>query len=269
MVTIAVDDRLSVAQEIRDMMNGIDPEGTHLAGNDPTEMLASVEKNKPDIVWLDIELSDMNGLEMAAKTKELSPSTNIVFVTGYPEYAVDAFSMHASGFVLKPATKEKLREEIENLRHPIGKKNESLLRVQCFGNFEVFGPEGIVKFTRSLSKEAFAYMVDRRGAGCTVGEICSVLWEDRQADKKLKSQCRVVLAALKKDLINVGAGDVLVKGWNTWSIDTSKISCDYYDFLKRDNLAVNSFRGEYMSQYSWAEMTVGRLFDITEASASI
>ena len=43
----------------------------------------------------------------------------------------------------------------------------------------------------------------------------------------------------------------------------------YYDFLKKDSLAVNSFRGEYMAQYSWAEMTVGSLFDITEAGAAI
>lgn len=141
--------------------------------------------------------------------------------------------------------------------------------MQCFGNFEVFADGSIVKFTRSLSKEALAYLVDRRGAGCTVGEICSVLWEDRQADKKLKSQCRVVMAALKADLAAIGAEEILVKNWNTWGVDASKISCDYFDFLKRDSIAVNSFRGEYMAQYSWAEMTVGTLFDITEAGSDI
>lgn len=267
MITIAVDDKLSVAQEIRDMMNGIDPEGVHMAGDDPNEMLASVGKCKPDIVWLETEMSGMNGLEMAKKIGEISPSSNIVFVTGNPEYAVDAFGLHVSGYVLKPATEEKLRSEIENLRHPVIERDDKLLRVQCFGNFEVFGPEGILRFTRSLSKEAFAYLIDRRGAGCTVGEICSVLWEDRQADKKLKSQCRVVLAALKRDLTNAGAGDVIVKDWNTWGVDTSKVSCDYYDFLQRDSGALNTFRGEYMAQYSWAEMTVGSLFDITTETA--
>lgn len=52
----------------------------------------------------------------------------------------------------------------------------------------------------AYGKEALAYLIDRRGAGCTVGEICSVLWEDRQTDKKLKSQCRVIMAALKREL---------------------------------------------------------------------
>ena len=264
MVTLAVDDRLPMAQQIRDFMIGIDPEGAHYAGDDPVGMLASVEKNKPDIVWLDIEMPGMDGLEMASEIKKQSPNTNIVFVTGFSHYAVDAFGMHASGYVMKPANEEKLIKEIDNLRRPIVKRDDSLLTVQCFGNFEVFGPEGILKFSRSLGKEAFAYLIDRRGAGCTVGEICSVLWEDRQADKRLKSQCRVIMAALRSDLEKAGAGDVLVKNWNIWGVDTTKIRCDYYDLLKGDSEAVNSFRGEYMSQYSWAEMTIGNLFDITE-----
>ena len=161
----------------------------------------------------------------------------------------------------------KKRDEIDNIKKSAAKKEEHYsgkLRIQCFGNFEVFGENGIVRFSRSLSKEALAYLVDRRGAGCTVGEICSVLWEDRTADKALKSQCRVILGSLKKDLEQAGAGDVIVKYWNTWGIDTDKVKCDYYAFLRKDSDAVNSFRGEYMVQYSWAEMTVGRLYNITQ-----
>ena len=269
MITLAVDDMLSIAQQISEMMLEIDPEGRHYAGNDPQELLGSVGVIKPDIVWLDIEMPGMNGLEMAANIKQISPDTNIVFVTGFPDYAVDAFGMHVSGFVLKPANPEKLRIEIDNLRRPLPPKYDSKVRVQCFGNFEVFVDGRIMKFARSLSKEALAYLIDRRGAGCTVGEICSVLWEDRQADKGLKSQCRVIMASLKSDMAALDIEDILVKNWNTWGVDASKISCDYYDFLQKDSAAVNSFRGEYMAQYSWAEMTVGSLFDITEAGTAV
>ena len=264
MVTIAVDAKLQEAQQIRDMMKGIDPEGIHLAIDDPNELLASLETIRPDIAWLDIMMPGIRGLELAAEIRKKTPDTNIVFVTGHPEYAVDAFSLRASGFILKPVTEKKLLDEIGNLRRPLEKKDAGLLRVQCFGNFEVFADSAIVKFSRSLSKEALAFLVDRRGAGCTVGEICSVLWEDRQADKKLKSQCRVIMAALRKDLTEAGAGDVIVKNWNTWAVDTSKISCDYYEFLKGDNSSANAFRGEYMAQYSWAEMTIGNLFELSD-----
>ena len=269
MISLAVDDKLQIAQQIRDMMAEIDPDGTHRAVTDPAELLSLAAADKPDIVWLDVEMPGMNGLELAAKVKQASPDTNIVFVTGFPQYAVDAFYMHASGYVLKPATREKLVDEIDHLRHPLRKGSEKDVRVQCFGNFEVFVKGSPMKYSRSLGKEVMAYLVDRRGAGCTISEICTVLWEDREADKNLKSQCRVVLAALKKDLAAAGAGDILVKNWNTWGVDTNCISCDYYDFLKGDSAAVNSFRGEYMAQYSWAEMTVGRLFDITEAGTKV
>lgn len=263
MVTIAVDDDLQAARMICEMMKDADPEGVHFAGDDPAAMLERAESSKPDIAWLDIEMQGMNGLEMAAKIMQLSPETNIVFVTAHPEYAIDAFGMHASGYVLKPATEQKILDELNNLRRLVRKVSATKLRVQCFGSFDVFAAGGRMKFARSLSKEAFAYLVDRRGAGCTVGEICSILWEDRQADKMLKSQCRVILGSLKKDLETVGAGDVIVKNWNTWGIDTGKISCDYYDFLKGDALAENSFRGEYMAQYSWAEMTIGGLLEVS------
>lgn len=261
MITLAVDDRLSFAQQIRDLMCGIDPEGTHLAEDDISVAIRCIEENRPDIVWLDIEMPEMSGLELAAEIKTISPDSNIVFVTAHPEYAAEAFRMHVSGYVLKPVSEKKLRNEIENLRRPVELKESSPISVQCFGNFEVFSASERVRFSRSLSKEAFAYLIDRRGAGCTVSEICSVLWEDRQSDKKLKSQCRVILGSLKKDLEKAGAGDVLLKTWNTWGVDTSRISCDYYDYLKSDPAERRSFSGEYMAQYSWAELTAGRLSD--------
>lgn len=265
MVTIAVDRLLPVAQQIRDTLIGIDTEGTHFAVDDPKEVLGLIETNEPDVIFLEVDLPAMSGFDLALNIRQTFPDVNIVFVTDHPEYAVEAFRLRASGFVLKPVSEEILREEIANLRRPPKHTSETLLRVQCFGNFEAFGNNGIIKFSRSLSKEALAYLIDRRGAECTVGEICSVLWEDRRADKQLKSQCRVIMSSLKRDLAKAGAEDAIIKDWNEWAIDTGKVSCDYYDFLRNDSTAVRSFRGEYMSQYSWAEMTTGVLYDIEES----
>ena len=143
MISIAIDDVLSIAQQIRDLMTEIDPEGNHYAGSDTEEMQGLILETRPDLVLLDIEMPGMNGLEVAAKIKQLSPDTNITFVTGFPEYAVDAFGMHVSGFVVKPVTKERLMDEIANLRIPpkARSNDENKLRVQCFGSFEVFVDE--------------------------------------------------------------------------------------------------------------------------------
>ena len=202
----------------------------------------------------------MNGLELASAIKKKSPFTNIVFVTGHPEYAIDGFALHVSGFLIKPVTEAKILNEIVNLRRPVHTNQNSLIRVQCFGNFEVFDKNGKpMHFSRSMSKEAFAYLINRRGAGVSVAELCSVLWEDRYADTGIKAQCRSVLRSLKMDFQAVHADNVLVKEWNAWSINTAAVNCDYYNFLLGDSYAVNSFRGEYMSQYSWAEMQIGSI----------
>ena len=95
----------------------------------------------------------------------------------------------------------------------------------------------------------------------SVNELCTILWEEREADSGLKAQCRAIMRSLKLDLIKAGAGSIIGKDWNAWNIYRDKIECDYYDFLNGDVKSVNSFRGEYMTQYSWAEMTAGVLYD--------
>ena len=212
------------------------------------------------MAWLDIEMPEMSGLELAMKVKQLSPKTNIVFVTGHEKFAYQAFQSHASGFVLKPATKEALQRELDNLRTPIESERKGLIRVQCFGNFEVFDKDDHpIKFKRSKSKEILAYMIDRRGAMCSIGELCGILFEDRDEDRALKKQLRVFLSSLRDDLSKVGAGNIFVKGWNAYGVDCSLIDCDYLSYIQGDSYAINSFMGEYMIQYSWAEMTLGEL----------
>lgn len=260
MITFSIDDQANVAEEIAKLMGEIDPSGTHKAYTKIDEALQFVDEAKPDVAWLDIEMPEMSGLELAMKVKKASPKTNIVFVTGHEKFAYQAFQSHASGFVLKPATKEALQRELDNLRTPVEQERKGLIRVQCFGNFEVFDKDDHpIKFKRSKSKELLAYMIDRRGALCSIGELCSILFEDREEDRALKKQLRVFLSSLRDDLTQVGAANVFVKGWNAYGIDCALIDCDYLDYLKGDSHAINSFMGEYMIQYSWAEMTLGEL----------
>lgn len=94
----------------------------------------------------------MNGVELARRLKEINPKMNIIFVTGYSEYAGEAMSLHASGYIMKPVSKAKVEKELADLRFPIIPKNDALLRVQCFGNFDVFTPDGEhVHFERILN----------------------------------------------------------------------------------------------------------------------
>ena len=226
-----------------------------------SEALAEITENgyRPDVAFLDIRMPGMSGLEMAKRIREASSRTNIVFVTAYSDYALDAIALHPSGYLMKPATAEKVRTELENLRFPPEPAAPRLLRVQCFGNFEVFADGRPVAFTYQKTKELLAYLIDRRGAACNTSELCAILWEDKPDSAELRKYLRKLLADLSHSLSVVGAEDVFLKHRNSFAVDTGALDCDYYRMLARDISAINTYNGEYMLQYSWAEMTLGSL----------
>lgn len=177
---------------------------------------------------------------------------NIIFVTAYAEYATEAFSIYASGYLMKPLEKEAVEKAFENLRFPIA-KSKKLLRIKCFGNFEVFCKDVPVVFGRSKAKEVFAYLVDRNGAGVNTAELCAVLWEDSVEQLKNRHYLRNLISDLKKSLRDCGAEEVFVSSRNLFAIDPDKLDCDYYRYLEHDPEAVKAYHGEYMKQFSWAE----------------
>ena len=124
-----------------------------------SEALSFLQDNPCDIAFLDIQMRGMTGLEMAVKCKQLHPKINLIFATGYDAYALEAMSMHASGYIMKPITPDKVRREIENLRHPPDARPGSKLKVTCFGNFDVTLPDGtpLASFgdTASVQVKAF------------------------------------------------------------------------------------------------------------------
>jgi len=213
----------------------------------------------PDVAFLDIKMPGMTGLALAKAVREASPRTNIVFVTAFSDYALDAMSLHPSGYVLKPATKEKIREELDNLRIPPERKPAPCLRVQCFGNFEAFAGGKPLELYYSKSKELLAYLVDRRGAACNTEELCAVLWEDEPDSPALHKRLRKLISDLTHSLEDAGAGETFLKRRNSFSVAADRLDCDYYGLLRRDIDAINTYTGEYMTQYSWAEMTLGSL----------
>ncbi len=211
-----------------------------------------------DFAFLDINLRGMTGIELAKKIKEIHHETKIIFCTAYSEYAYDAFRMHAVGYLLKPVEARHITETLNALNIDWKNTENTLskdIRAQTFGNFELFVDNHIVSFQREKAKELFAYLIDRNGAAVTTGEIVSVLWEDRPIDKTTLNQAHTIISSLKKTLKENGVGSIIIKTWNHIAVDTTRIKCDVYDFYKGDAIAINSYRGEYMAQYSWAEMT--------------
>lgn len=255
---IAVDDEQFALQDLMQAIQAALPGSLPEVFLSPTEALKYAEKTKIDIAFLDIEMSGMNGLALAKRLKDICGKTNVVFATGHSEYAVDAFSVSASGYILKPVSVKSISDAMMYLRNPIQSIDQGLV-VQTFGNFEVFFNGEVLRFPRSKAKELFAYLIHKKGTSSTIKEITALLFEDKTVNVSLKKQVQTIVSTMMQTLGEAGARDVIIKNFNSLAVDTAKINCDYYRFLQWDVEAVNSYTGEYMANYSWAEFTVGYL----------
>ena len=254
MIAIAVDDE---ALMLRALVRAISasPDITGVVNfSDCEKALDYVKSKYVDVAFLDINMRGMGGLALAEKIKAVCPDCKIVFCTGYEEYAIPAFKLHASGYLMKPISAEDVQGEIDNI---IGMRNkEKPLTVKCFGNFEIYVNNQKLMFKRLKTKELFAFLVDRNGASMTAKQICAVLFPDDFDDTKNAAYLRQLVLDLKNTLKSVGAEAVLRHETPCYRVDTSLIRCDYISYLETGK---PEFHGEYMTQYSWAEDTCAML----------
>ena len=247
MLFLAVDDENLQLNKLVDALKEADPRCEILSFNNPLTAYEAVKQVRIDAAFLDIEMGGMNGVELAKKLKQINPNINIIFVTGYDQYAIDAYSIHASGYLTKPVSVERLKLELSNLRYPMPIKNDTnRLRVQCFGNFEAFYNNEAIRFSRSKTKEMLAYLVDKRGAMVSVKDLSIALFNEEKP-----SYIRNLVADLSKVLKTIGCEDCFVKHFNSYGINISEVSCDYYDYLNNEPYAVKAYHGVYMQQYTW------------------
>ena len=266
MYILAVDDERPALESLIGELKNVFPEAVIHGERKPSEAVIWAKKlydggSAPDFAFLDIQMGKMNGLELARQLKELFPEVKLIFCTAYSEYAFDAFGLYAKGYLLKPIHAADIVKVLNEMVTD-WKSNPSPLardiKICTFGNFEVFLDGEILTFEREKAKELLAFLVDRHGASVTTKQIASILWEDLPYDSSAKNMVTTIVASLKKTLKEAGIEDILIKTWNHLAIDINKIKCDAYDYENLNAAAVNSFKGEYMANYSWAEFTTGK-----------
>ena len=299
MKILAIDDEYRLLQGLVSTIRQVLPDAEVISYSEVVRANAEIDPKEIDIAFLDIEMRGMNGTAYAEILRKANPRINIIFTTGYSEYSGKAMELHASGYIMKPVTPEKLEKELHDLRYPLpesvfpdagdgmdgesgtggsgqagtvgalagltgkaaapGERNR--LTVRTFGNFEVYVNNVPLNFRySSKTRELLAYLIDRQGALCSNGELIGILWDDADdPDRKIS-----YLKNLRLDLLNTlgrsGLDDLIIRqrGRIAVAADSDRLDCDYYDWIrKRENAA--PFLGEYMEQYSWAEVTKANL----------
>ncbi len=271
MKILAVDDEALQLAKLTEAISEVVPDAEIFSTRRPSRALYYAEEKDFDVIFLDIQMRGMTGVELAKLIKRVKPRVNIVFVTAYDNFKSEAMDIRASGYITKPVNAEKIQRELVDLRYPISgsqsKENEEVkapaekdvafgapLQVQCFGNFDVFDRDhNPIKFKRSKAKEMLAYLIFKRGTRCTSREIAAVLFENMEYSSRVQDSFRHIASAMMKALREVGAEEAVLRDHQNYAINMSMVDCDYYRYIQDDPLVQNMYTGEFMSQYSWAE----------------
>ena len=224
---------------------------------------------KLDYAFLETAFPEKSGIEFARELKKSFPSLKIIFCTSSKDFAVEAFALRAIGYLIKPVTSDDISSVLDDMapewRNSAEAATEREIRVQAFGDFEIFVDGKNLEFKRQKAKELLAYLVDRHGASVTTERIASILFPEENYDKMLKNRVTAVISSLRATLKGAGIEDMLVKSWNQLAVNTQRFECDAYDYERLDATALNSYRGEYMFGYEWAEFSTATYDNIKKS----
>lgn len=167
---VLVDDEHLPLARLRALLEKSNVPGIEIVGEytDSLKVLNDIETLQPNVVFLDIVMPGMDGLALGEKIQELLPHVEIVFTTGFDQYAIDAFNLHAIDYLLKPIQNSRLEKTLERLDKVTSKSDKTITKhtmLKLFGGLYVVSPDGqtqLMKWRTSKAKELFSYMLNHR-----------------------------------------------------------------------------------------------------------
>ena len=116
---ILVDDNMAIIPDSLFTLEKVIPNAIITGFNRPLEAIRYAEVNRIDLAILDIELGKVSGLDLCHRLLEINPCTNVIYLTAYPDYALDAWGTDACGFMVKPLTSEDVCKQLKKLGYTI------------------------------------------------------------------------------------------------------------------------------------------------------
>jgi PAS domain S-box-containing protein len=155
---------------------------------------------------------------------------------------------------------------LDGKREEAGEEERPKVFIRTFGYFDVFVGEKPVVFRNRKAKELLALLTDRRGGFVTSEEAVGFLWEDEPVTPVTLSRYRKVALRLKITLESYGIGDIVESVSGSRRLVPEAVRCDLYDYLSGSPRYASLFKGVYLQNYSWGEVTLaeltGRILDL-------
>lgn len=226
MRAIVVDDEQLIAEHINRLLaeTGVEVAGCY---TNPYEALEMIKLLRPDVLFLDIEMPEMSGLEIAEQVYADNLDSEVVFITAFNQYAIDAFRVNALDYLLKPLMEEDLNRALDRVRRRrnqrarvAGKISDRQVSASFFGSFSVYlgnDPEPI-RWVTSKSAELFAYMLlQQREKEATKWQLFEALWNDKNMEKA-DINLRSTVSRVNKTLRDLQSGMALVSVRNGYRL---------------------------------------------------
>ncbi len=217
--------------------------------SEPEEAIEQFDNIKPDVIFLDIEMPRINGIDLAKKLLEKKADIMIVFTTAYSQYALDAFGVEAIDYLLKPIGEEDILRVIKRLDKAVSFKKSNTenansvdevknttFSVRCFGQFQLLDNElHIVKWPTRKSEELFAYFVTYKGQYISKWKLLELFWSDMDEERGLHNLYNTVYRI--KQVIKKVQNSINIKKVNDgYILETQTILSD----LDRLNVLIES-----------------------------
>lgn len=274
-----IDDELLLLNSQKAVIETV--EGFELVGvyTSASKISQEIREKKPEVVFLDIELGGMSGIEVADKISEQFPALDIVFITAYSEYAVEAFEVNAIDYLLKPLTTERLLKTYGRLKDT---KREAIpvqatAKIKTFSSLQFFGATENaipVKWRTSKAKELFTLLMHYNEKPVTKDFIINLLWPEG-IGKNTFSQLYTTVYQVRSMLRLININIQISSKEECYILHLNDVRLDVEEWLRKmesfvevtkDNLqsyqeAMNLYQGDYLEDcpYSWAEAERERL----------
>ncbi|MPM25328.1 Chemotaxis response regulator protein-glutamate methylesterase [bioreactor metagenome] len=224
----AVDDEIHALERFERMVSGI--ADLELCGlfDSGEKLLAYLTENTLDVVFLDIEMPDISGLQLSEQIQNLNEQIDIVFVTAFNQYAVEAFEVQAVDYIMKPLTEDRLNKTLKRLQKTRGKSARAGKPfVQCFSDFQVFVNGEALTWKNSKAKEVLAFLVHKNGVPVGWEKIADAVWPDFNLEKA-QTNFHATTYLLRKRLAEVGLSHIIESVRGNYRAVTDQFDCDVY-----------------------------------------
>lgn len=262
---VIIDDERPALDELSYLLKGNSVEVIGAFQN--TEgVLEFILREKPDIVFLDIEMRGKNGIDFGVELQNSTENTAVIFVTAYPEYALEAFRAYPLDYIVKPVDEERLAQTLRHIQEASERRagtGGADFYIRCFGLFEITCAGEKLRLPTKKTRELLAYLLSNEGTVIYRDELMRLVFFDNS--ERSANNLRVTLFRIRNAFHEAGVGKEKFLIMEDLSVEIADGVCDVVDFQRfiKNNLRINA--GNIAQAERIAGLVSGDLFNDFDA----